>query len=158
MSQRKEIIHGVGEYSDDIDHLFVQNTSGLDIIQIHGHRNLYRLPIQAAERSYNLEGQVEFGGQLRVLKITASGIETHEIDNPVYRASENKQPVFVQPNVTLDDFLAHLDQHEYVQELKSPHDISSFNFTKKAFSERQWDEINVKARGLFINMTSKQIV
>lgn len=136
----------------------MQNTSGLDIIQIHGHRNLYRLPIQAAERSYNLEGQVEFGGQLRVLKITAGGIETHEIDNPVYRASENKQPVFVQPNVTLDDFLAHLDQHEYVQELKLPHDISSFNFTKKAFSERQWDEINVKARGLFINMTSKQIV
>lgn len=154
----QQLIHGVGEYSDDIDHLFVQNTAGLDVIQIHGHRNLYRLPTQAAERSYNLEGQVEFGGQLRVLKITADGIETHEIDNPIYRASEKKPSAAIQPDISLDDFLAHLDQHEYVQELKLPHHISSFNFTKKAFSERQWDDVNVKARGLFVNMVSKQIV
>lgn len=93
-----------------------------------------------------------------MLKITADGIETHEIDNPVYRASEKKQSAAVQPDISLDDFLAHLDQHEYVQELKLPHHISSFNFTKKAFSERQWDDVNVKARGLFVNMVSKQIV
>ncbi|OLP66297.1 hypothetical protein BACPU_05990 [Bacillus pumilus] len=154
----QQLIHGVGEYSDDIDHLFVQNTAGSDIIQIHGHRNLYRLPIQAAERSYNLEGQVEFGGHLRVVKITTDGIETHEVENPVYRASNQKQLMSVQSDITLDDFLAHLDQHDYVQELKLPHHISSFNFTKQAFSERRWDDVNVKARGLFVNMATKQIV
>ncbi|MGE6632196.1 RNA ligase [Bacillus sp. NPDC077027] len=154
----QQLIHGVGEYSDDIDHLFDQNTKGQDVIQIHGHRNLYRLPIKAAERSYNLEGQVEFGGKLRVVSLTDQGINTHEIENHVFKPSTKNQAPSIAPDISLDDFLNHLDQHEYVQELKLPNHISSFNFTKKAFSERQWDDVNVKARGLFVNMVSKEIV
>ncbi|WP_345807532.1 T4 RnlA family RNA ligase [Bacillus pumilus] len=39
-----------------------------------------------------------------------------------------------------------------------PDSISSFNFTKQAFRKKKWDETNVKARGLFINTESNEIV
>ena len=54
-----QFINGVGDYSDDIDYEFANNTAGQNVVQIHGHRNMYRLPVVAADRSYNLEGQVE---------------------------------------------------------------------------------------------------
>ena len=37
-------------------------------------------------------------------------------------------------------------------------EISSFNFTKKAFFESKWNELTTKARGLFINTRTGEIV
>lgn len=33
--------------------------------QIHGHRNTKQVPIRVNDRVFNLEGRVEFGGNLR---------------------------------------------------------------------------------------------
>lgn len=39
-----QLINGVGGYETDIDHVFTKNMEGRNIIQIHGHRNMFRLP------------------------------------------------------------------------------------------------------------------
>ncbi|PRS01429.1 RNA ligase [Bacillus halotolerans] len=158
MTATTQFINGVGDYSDDIDYEFAKNTAGQNVVQIHGHRNMYRLPVLAAERSYNLEGQVERGGHLRVVTLSENGIETHEVKNKVFKQISSE----VQSNSAtvgkIDDLVSHLRDHEYVQENKMPNNISSFNFTKQAFRKKKWDETNIKARGLFINTESNQIV
>lgn len=74
----QQLIRGIGEYTTDIDAVFDQN-SKFDHYQVHGHRNLYRLPPQASERSFNLEGQVEEGGALRIVTLSKKGFSTKEI-------------------------------------------------------------------------------
>lgn len=56
--------------------------------------------------------------------------------------------------------------HEFIDRLRvSPYirerrfgDISSFNFTRQAFYSGHWDDVTTKARGLFINTRTEQIV
>ena len=69
---------GVGPHDFDVDTAFSRNTRDLTerVIQIHGHRNDALLPILAAPRSYNLEGRVEFGGDLRVVTFEDDGSAT----------------------------------------------------------------------------------
>ncbi|WP_144624957.1 RNA ligase [Bacillus velezensis] len=153
-----QLINGVGDYSDDIDHEFSKNTKGKNIVQIHGHRNMFRLPVLASERSYNLEGQVERGGHLRVVTIDSDGIQTHEIKNDVFKEPEQKEVPYYSDHMSVEDFVKNLDAHDYVQEKKLHDNISSFNFTKSAFRRKKWDDVNVKARGLFINTSTNEIV
>ena len=53
-------------------------------IQLHGPRNHRGLPVRAGQRSFNLEGQVEFGGHLRALTLDEAALHAHEIHNPVF--------------------------------------------------------------------------
>ncbi|MCY7965794.1 metallophosphoesterase [Bacillus haynesii] len=154
-----QLINGVGGYETDIDHVFTKNMEGRNIIQIHGHRNMFRLPVHAAAKSYNLEGQVEHGGHLRVVTIDRSGIQTHEIKNEVFKTSAPPLTSHHEhEELTVEHFLKHLDEHDYVSEQKLAGGISSFNFTRKAFQERKWDSVSMKARGLFINRNTNEIV
>lgn len=153
-----QFIKGVGDYNLDIDYVWDTNTSE-EVYQIHGHRNIYRLPVRASKRSFNLEGQVEFGGHLRVVTLSEKGFETFEIQNDVFKVRQNEPPKFIKEEyLTMDDFLNYLRNHEYIREKQLGDNISSFNFTKKAFNKDIWDDINVKARGLFINTNTKEIV
>ena len=84
-TQTSELIKGVGKYEDAeaIDETFIANTCG-EVCTIHGHRNIMKLPMLNSKFlslkggcAYNLEGQVEFGGHLRILEITKNDcIET----------------------------------------------------------------------------------
>ena len=60
------MIHGVGGYEDaeKIAEVFV-NEMPDKYYQIHGHRNIKQVPIRVNDRVFNLEGRVEFGGDLR---------------------------------------------------------------------------------------------
>lgn len=153
----EQFIKGVGDYELDIDYIFSKNTDD-SIYQIHGHRNMFRLPTHAARNSYNLEGQVEKGGYMRVVTITPDSIETHEIKNNVFKTPEKKEVVLDETKITIEEFLEHLQDHDYINEKKLGNNISSFNFTRKAFTEKVWDDVSVKARGLFINTNTKEIV
>ncbi|MED4882750.1 RNA ligase [Bacillus smithii] len=153
----EQLIKGVGNYEMDIDNIFSENTKGQNIIQIHGHRNLFRLPVKASRKSYNLEGGVERGEYLRAVTIDKDGIHTHEIKNNVFKVTE-KQPVKInEDTISVEEFINHLDEHKYVKEQKLPDNISSFNFTKRAFDKKVWDDVTVKARGLFINTNTYEI-
>ncbi|MEL3959500.1 RNA ligase [Caldifermentibacillus hisashii] len=155
----EQLIKGVGDYNTDIDYAWEQNTNGNEnLIQIHGHRNIFRLPTAASKNSYNLEGGVERGGDLRVVTLTKEGIQTHEIKNNIFKISKDVKPSVDQNNMSMDEFILYLQNHQQIKEKQLGHNISSFNFTRKAFKEKIWDDINIKARGLFINTYTKDVV
>ena len=169
----QQFIKGVGRYEDNIDQLFTDNTKDLvlgkdgviyhkdqvdnldsyyTLYQAHGHRNIKALPVQAAERSFNLEGKVEFGGHLRVAKLDKNGWETFEVENPI-KPTKKLKPAET-PSGT---FLTRLRSSKTINE-RTFGNISSFNFSKNTFWDKKWDEDNVLARGLFVNTVTEEIV
>lgn len=178
----EQFIKGVGDYEVDIDNAWDKNLpyiSGLDvrggegnprfftlyepqlipIYQIHGHRNIFRLPVQAGEYSFNLEGQCEMGGHLRAVTLTEDGFKTYEIKNNNFRIQKGRTPSKVnEEDLSMDLFIDYLSNHKEVNEKHLGGNIYSYNFTRDAFIDKIWDDINVKARGLFINKNTKEIV
>ncbi len=146
----EQMIKGVGDYNDfeTVASTFLETTPN-NVYQIHGHRNTKGLPTKVNDRVYNLEGKVEFGGELRCVQVDADGIHTIEIQNEVYKTPEIKAEQTV-TNSSIADTIIALRSNKYIQEKKYGN-ISSFNFTKQAFYDRVWDEQTVKARGLYID-------
>jgi tRNA splicing ligase len=144
------MIRGVGSYSDfeTIAETFLRTTPD-NHYQIHGHRNTKRLPIQVNDRVFNLEGRVEFGGDLRCVQVDADGIHTLEVKNEVFRVQEI-QPESRPESLSVPDTIAALRSNPYIQE-KTFGNISSFNFTREAFNEQIWDEQTTRARGLYLD-------
>ena len=151
-----QMIHGVGSYNDfeTIANTFVKTTPQ-NVYQIHGHRNTKSLPVQVNERVYNLEGKVEFGGELRCVQVDKDGIHTVETPNTVFKAPEVVQEQTVVTN-SVGDIIIALRSNPYIQE-KQFGNISSFNFTKKAFYEKVWDEQTTKARGLYLDTVKGKV-
>jgi predicted kinase len=180
----EQFIKGVGDYEIDIDNAWDNNLpvfmkeydlvfydkdynfdkvptelETADIYQIHGHRNLFRLPVQAGEYSFNLEGQVEFGNNLRVVTLTADGFKTYEIKNDVFLIRQFRGHIKVdEKDLNIDKFIEYMVNHKEINEKHLGGNIYSYNFTRAAFQDKIWDDINIKARGLFINKNTKEIV
>ena len=156
----RQIVHGVGKYNDaeEVANSFVKNTTD-DCYQIHGHRNTKLLPVQVNERVFNLEGSVEFGGNLRCLQISPDGTHTPvEIKNEVFKPPIDSEPAEVSvESESVGDAIIALRRNRYIQE-KRYGNISSFNFTKTAFYDKIWDEQTTKARGLYINIPEQKVV
>lgn len=151
-------INGVGKYEDDIDAAWTEQTPE-SFYQVHGHRNVFRLPTEGSKRSYNLEGQVEMGGHLRIATLTKDGWATTEVKNDNFiQRKLAKAPTIAEDKLTPQILVDYLSNHKYIRRNQLTEDIASFNFTKEAFSDKKWDDINMKARGLFINTTSNEIV
>lgn len=164
MIPTEQMIKGVGTYTDSdiVDRAFMENTIGRreDYYQIHGHRNVLNSPVYTTEKTFNLEGGVEFGGCLRTVQITKDDIMTFEIKNNVFK----------EPNVQEDEMVSadNIDMSVYslVEEMRHSKNIyekafgrvSSFNFTKQAFEKSEWDSITNKARGLYIDTVDYKIV
>lgn len=142
-----ECVKGVGEYEDasEVEKIFEKNHP--DIIQIHGHRNVDEYPFQKMNGCYRLEGRVEFGGDLRILEISGSGERCISIRNTYFNDPDSVECV-----------LHELMHSNLIRENKMSDSISSFNFTTKAFFTGQWNKITTKARGLYIDKDTKQIV
>lgn len=157
----EQMIKGAGSYKDDnvADMAFDKNTNS-NTYQIHGHRNMKRVPVSASERCFNLEGDVEAGGCLRTVCFCDSHIFTNEIPNDIFRKPEDgiqyeNKSQSKRENVS--DLILKLRTNPYIVE-KQFGNISSFNFSKKAFFDKIWDEQTVKARGLYINIPKGKIV
>jgi predicted kinase len=153
-------IKGTGRYEDmlEVNEAFLKNTYQ-SLIQIHGHRNITKSPTQINERCYNLEGQVEFGGHLRLLHLEkGKNPRVEEIPNTTvkpniiplsqFNPAENKQ--------IISQLISSRDIKTSIQE--SNPNIVSFNFTKNVFYKQRWDDFNVKARGLFVNINTGKVV
>lgn len=145
-----QMIRGVGNYNDfeKIAETFV-NTTPDNAYQIHGHRNTKGVPIKVNDRVFNLEGRVEFGGSLRCVQVDKDGIHTVEVENTVYKTPEMQNEQTVTSSSVADTIIA-LRSNKYIQEKKFGN-ISSFNFTSKAFYDKVWDEQTTKARGLYLD-------
>ncbi len=146
----EQMIKGVGNYNDfeKVAETFFDTTPD-NYYQIHGHRNTKQVPVMVNDRVFNLEGQVEFGGCLRCVQIDKDGIRTFEVKNDVFKAPEMQQEQTVTSSSVADTIIA-LRSNRYIQEKKFGN-ISSFNFTSKAFYEKVWDEQTTKARGLYLD-------
>ena len=153
-----QLIHGVGDYNLDIDALFANSNN--NVIQVHGHRNMFEID-NVDELSYNLEGKVEFGGNLKVLELSKNEKpKMVKIKNNVFgtvgeigQFKECKSAP-----MTSQRYIEELKNSKYVRETKITDEISSFNFTRDAFFKKHWNDITTKARGLFVNTVNGEVV
>lgn len=164
-------IRGVGNYDTDVDNLWNSSiesyTSGglgnqqllkivnSDCHQIHGHRNSYQHDIRIGEKSFNLEGGVEQGGELRVLTLTKQNGAVSFQESYIKNDSVKLKESFDNEVAKLVDDMR---QTNFIKEKQLGSNISSFNFTRKAFKKGVWNELTTKARGLFINTHYNEIV
>jgi hypothetical protein len=166
----RQVIKGVGNYEDmeSVAQSWSFNHPG--VIQVFGHRNVNSLPAKINEDVYCLEGKVEFNGSLRVLTMGNDGVcEVLEIPNvPDDREPEGKkrektygagekdsrrmESGFEEAAVKNElEFIQQMKDSSLVKERKLPDGISSLNFTRNAFYKNEWNELNVKARGMFVD-------
>ena len=156
----REMIKGVGRYETEIGEIYSENyKKGLcqDFIQVHGHRG-----INDGEYSYCLEGRVEFGGELKVLTIDNDGnIEKYGIKNDVYnrgltiatRDSSEKIKNFQTENELINEMIA----SSFITVKECDYNLISLNFNREAFNKKKWNELTIKARGLFVDKDSGEV-
>ena len=161
-TQTIELIKGIGKYEDHdrIDKQFNENEEKNKTwtVQIHGHRNVMRVPVVSNKNmTFNLEGQVEFGGHLRILEL-GDFPEGHwnivEIKNEVYDIPEVKE----EEEKSDLELLKEMYDSKWVQVKNLQDNIISFNFTRDAFEKDKWNTITTKARGLFVDKTNGNVV
>ena len=156
----EQMIRGVGAYSDfekiahNFDRLAPANT-----YQVYGHRNVKALPIDISERCFNLEGSVEFGGDLRIVTLDRDGFHPIYVKNEVFRSveAEPQATEYSAAEQTVMELVDNMRNNRMIREKKFG-DISSFNFSKDAFYSGRWDSQTMKARGLFINTVEGHVV
>ena len=146
-----QFIRGVGRYTDceDVETIFEQTCP--DVFMIHGHRNVTHEPIQPKKNVFNLENAVEFGGTIRMVTFTKDGYTTKEIVNTTFKKENEMKPEDVEKIIT------ELRENEYINE-KQFGDVSSFNFSRKAFEKGIWDKQTIVARGLYIDTKENKII
>lgn len=152
-----QYVNGVGDYNDNIDEIYAKNDS--DAIQIHGHRNSYDME-SCYGMSYNLEDKIEFGGNLRVLQLVHGRVpKMIKIKNDVFRIEEEEvEEVKQQVELKDTDYLFALRNSYDIKETMLGDGISSFNFTRKAFYNKNWNDYTCKARGLFVDTNTGKVV
>lgn len=153
----EQMIKGVGGYSDfeKIAETFV-NTTDDNMYQIHGHRNTKRLPIRVNDRVFNLEGAIEFGGELRCVQVDEYGIHDISVQNEVFKTLEMREEQTVTSSSIADTIIA-LRANKHIQEKKFGN-VSSFNFTRDAFYDKVWDDQTTRARGLYLDTMKGRVV
>jgi predicted kinase/virulence-associated protein VapD len=166
----EQLTHGTGMWEDPIDAQFERHAPA-GWTQVHGHRNHGRQAVLASANSINLEDGVEKGGCLRWATLDSNGWKAGECENtnflgpreqlPGKRVAWAPQWMKEQSNITLpQDVLAMMREHPGVLEKasKSFGHVASLNFTREVFFERSWDDVVVKARGLFFDKDTLEVV
>jgi len=179
---------GVGSYDQPVDQLFEEwaiedeKRHEVNVLQVHGHRNTRMIPTLAYPHSANLEGQVEFGGQMRMLRLGQAGLEPINIRNTVYRSHADRVAETLAkghkmhgPTIPVpawhargeagqtqisEESLASLRRHAMINERVSAvmSHVSAFNFSRAAFDGDEWDRESLNARGLFLDTQDGNIV
>ena len=146
-------VYGIDKYETDIDKIYNEfmQTANNKIYQVHGHRNFYKNKFDKYEYSINLEGDIEHGGNLRILTLTNNNYKYTEIKNTIYNPNLIEE-------TNIYNLIENLRNNKYVFEKDLGNNISSFNFTKEAFYNKMWDKETTKARGLFIDTKNYKIV
>lgn len=153
----EQMIKGVGSYNDyEIVADSWMRTTSDSTYQIFGHRNTKASPMGLRDRVYDLEGEVEFGGHLRILELTHDGFKEIEIKNDVFKEPEEITTQTEMNTSSISDVVLALRANKHVTE-KQFGNISSFNFTRDAFYDKVWDEQTVKARGLYIDTSRMKV-
>lgn len=156
----REMIKGVGRYETEIGEIYSENyKKGLcqDFIQVHGHRG-----INDGEYSYCLEGRVEFGGELKVLTIHNDGnIEKYGIKNDVYNRGLKIPMSGITEKAkkisTANELINEMIGHKFITVKECDYNLISLNFNREAFNKKKWNDLTIKARGLFVDRDSGEV-
>lgn len=146
-------IYGVDKYDVDIDKIYNDYMLKQEekIYQIHGHRNYYEIDYDKYKYSFNLDGNIENGGYLRILILTSNSINCEMIKNNNYDSK-----LVERENVY--SLIENLRRNKYIFEKELGNNISSFNFSKEAFYNKVWNNMTTQARGLFIDTNNYLVV
>lgn len=145
-------INGFGAYETDIAKIYDNNyEKGMcqNFIQIHGHRG-----VPDGKYSFCLEGEVEFGGELKYIDITADAFTKNGIKNDVYNKEYMRheyQNMTQHVIFTQNEDINILGNSKLVKVKKCSPNLYSLNFTSRVFHKRLWNENTVQARGLFVD-------
>ena len=151
-------VHGVGTYGDykTIAETWMTETKENQFL-VHGHRNVESDPTQIADRVFNLEGKVEFGGSLRIVELNQDLIwnvveleDCQPVDENLITEERKVE--------TVEEAIAYLRNNKFVQEKQLGEGISSFNFTREAFYKANWNRQTILARGLFMDTKNNKIM
>lgn len=156
-----KFIKGCGDYSDYIENTESWMTQTADnCYLVHGHRNTEASEIQIADRVFNLEGRVEFGGALRIVECenTENGIEWTPIELADCQPVDKNLPTEERKIDTIEETITYLRNNRFVAEKDLGNGISSFNFTREAFYKANWTKQTILARGLFIDTVNNKII
>lgn len=120
-----------------------------DVIQIHGH---VKTPTgNTSKYSYNLEESVEFGGRLMFARIKPDKIV---VDGYKNKLVERNKKEFTVTNEEMNTLINAPRIH--IKELEN--NLLSVNFSRETFISKYWSDATIKARGLFIDKSSGEIV
>lgn len=147
-------IYGVDKYDVNIDEIYnnFMSTQEDKVIQIHGHRNYYKIKYDEYPYSLNLEGDIEHGGNLRILTIDKQGnTSLTEVKNDIYDSSLDEK-------INTYNLISEMRKSKYIMEKDLGASLSSFNFTREAFQNRIWDSMTTQARGLFVDTKNYRII
>ncbi len=158
----EELIKGVGKYEEEeqIGKKFGENTDCLHTL-IHGHRNIFNNPAYRADYHYNLCDTPEFGGNVRILEISKNGeiniiYEPNTIfDTELVKREEKLQTLEIK---TDNDLINQLNSSKYISKKVLDNGIISYNFTRDVFYKSIWNDLTVKARGLFVDNKTNEVV
>lgn len=153
----EKLIKGSGSYSDylTVTASWMAQTNSNQYL-IHGHRNTEGSETQIADRVFNLEGKVEFGGQLRIVELDKNGFHIIELEDcqPITEDLNTE----TRPVETVEEAISYLRNNKFIEEKKLDDQVSSFNFTRDAFYKGNWNRQTILARGLFIDTEAKKII
>lgn len=153
----QELIKGVGEYEDHM--IIAESWMGQakpNQYLIHGHRNTDGVDIQCADRVFNLEGRVEFGGQLRIVELEDNKWTPILLDD-IQPITETLQTEERQVD-SISTAISYLRNNKFIIEKNLGDNIYSYNFSRDAFYKGNWNRQTILARGLFIDTKNEKIM
>lgn len=151
-------IKGVGTYNEyvDIAETWMNQTAENQFL-VHGHRNTGGHPAQIADRVFNLEGSVEFGGELRIVELD-SNLNWTTIEIPDCQPVTEDLIAETRAVDTIEQAIDYLENNPFVQAKAIGDYIVSYNFTRQAFFKGNWNKQTILARGLFLDTEYKAIM
>ena len=158
-----QCIKGVGDYEEEQEVIESFNThvntlgSSIEYYNVHGHRNIdNRDIVDHDNHNINLEGKVEFGGNLRILELYKQDLTQELIFNPIEIRNNYYDGKMI--NYHNERFVKDLDINDLVRKKELGDDVVSYNFDREAFYSKKWNKLTTTARGLFVDTFSKDVV
>lgn len=162
-----QFVHGIGEYGEveAVGNAWDASVGDNLIFQVFGHR--FYKEMLVGGHSFNLCGNPEMNGTIRWLNVSKQSDNTLEFTYGEDKTNFFDQESFVREfaernelyNAKNEQYIDAFRKCKFVRErqTKMTH-ISNFNFTRDAFFKKNWDGITMRARGLFVNTFTNQIV
>lgn len=153
-----DLIHGFGVYKEAgvMEAAWEEFSQDNGDILVHGHRADADAEIHPYERVFCLEGGVEHGGALRCVRFEGDEVAVFEVENSIFRAMPECSEFEEEGDEDIARVIDALRANECVVE-KHFDNVSSFNFSDKAFQKGVWNNQTIRARGLFIDTEANKV-